>query len=98
MIAELVAAALERDPKTWPSFVNDTWGDNLKLRAEVESLLQTITMQAHDAGLREPGISRKQRRQALCYFTTPISARRFLAQASSFEAGSVGISAPKLTV
>ncbi len=30
--------------------------------------------------------------------TTPISARRFFAHASSFEAGSAGISAPKLTV
>jgi len=36
--------------------------------------------------------------QPSSYFTTPISTRRFFAQASSFEAGSAGISAPKLTV
>ena len=32
------------------------------------------------------------------YFTTPNSARRFLAQAASLLAGSTGISEPKLTV
>ena len=43
-------------------------------------------------------VARGQRLQAGNYFTTPISTRRFFAQASSFEAGSAGISAPKLTV
>ena len=32
------------------------------------------------------------------YFTTPNSARRFLAQAASLFPGSAGISSPKLTV
>ena len=38
-IAEIVEAALERDPADWPSFLDESCGGDLLLRKEVESLL-----------------------------------------------------------
>jgi serine/threonine-protein kinase len=38
-VAEIVEAALERDAADWPSFLDDSCGDDLPLRREVESLL-----------------------------------------------------------
>ena len=38
-IAEIVEAALEREPSEWPSFFEESCGDDEMLRAEVESLL-----------------------------------------------------------
>jgi serine/threonine protein kinase len=39
-VAELVKSGLERDPREWPSFLDETCGSDVALRAEVESLLQ----------------------------------------------------------
>ncbi|MEY2577742.1 MAG: eukaryotic-like serine/threonine-protein kinase [Verrucomicrobiota bacterium] len=39
LVAEIVEAALERDAADWPSFLDESCGDNLSLRKEVESLL-----------------------------------------------------------
>src|ERR1700676_2409956 len=38
-VAEIVEAALEHEPSDWPSFLDESCGDNLQLRKEVESLL-----------------------------------------------------------
>jgi len=38
-VAEIVEAALERDGADWPSFLDESCGDDLPLRREVESLL-----------------------------------------------------------
>ncbi|HEX7516169.1 MAG TPA: tetratricopeptide repeat protein [Chthoniobacterales bacterium] len=38
-IAEIVEAALDREPSEWPSFFEESCGDDEMLRAEVESLL-----------------------------------------------------------
>jgi serine/threonine protein kinase len=46
-IAEIVENALERDPRIWPGFLDETCGGDTELRAEVESLLQ-FNEQARD--------------------------------------------------
>src|ERR1700720_4377914 len=38
-IAEIVEAALEREPSAWPSFLDQACGSDIALRNEVESLL-----------------------------------------------------------
>lgn len=38
-LAEIVEAALDRDPQEWPSFLEHSCGDDVALRHEVESLL-----------------------------------------------------------
>ena len=38
-VAEIVEAALEREPSEWPSFFDESCGGDKLLRAEVESLL-----------------------------------------------------------
>ena len=38
-VAEIVEAALDREPSEWPSFLEESCGDDKLLRAEVESLL-----------------------------------------------------------
>ena len=39
-VAELVKSALERQPESWPAFLNQECGSDAALHAEVESLLQ----------------------------------------------------------
>ena len=39
-VAEIVEAALEREPSGWPSFLEESCGDDKVLRGEVESLLR----------------------------------------------------------
>jgi len=53
-VAELVKSGLERDPREWPSFLDETCGLDVALRAEVESLLQL--KEEADALMQEPAV------------------------------------------
>jgi eukaryotic-like serine/threonine-protein kinase len=53
-VAELVKSGLGRDPREWPSFLDETCGSDVALRAEVESLLQL--KQEAVALMQEPAV------------------------------------------
>src|SRR4029077_1307389 len=53
-VAELVKLGLERDPREWPSFLDETCSSDVDLRAEIESLLQL--QQEAAALMQEPAV------------------------------------------